>query len=109
MPQVSPKALYYFLCVILEPLQSSTTIASVFVMITHIHTCTLCCSRSVFFESVTWDETEVGFEEVPGGEQYANRSVLSYHFYKPPQVSVCMCNVHTSVIAASGTEHVYVY
>ena len=41
---------------------------------------------SFFFESVTWDETGVGFEKVPGGSDYANRSVLSYHFYIPPMV-----------------------
>lgn len=43
--------------------------------------------HNVFFESVTWDELEVGFEQVPGGSDYANRSVLSYHFYIPPQVN----------------------
>lgn len=42
---------------------------------------------SFFFESTTWDETNVGFEKVPGGETYANRSVISYHFYIPPLVS----------------------
>lgn len=41
---------------------------------------------SVYFESVTWDELTVGFEQPPGGFDYANRSVLSYHFYIPPQV-----------------------
>lgn len=41
---------------------------------------------SVYFESVTWDELTVGFENPPGGFDYANRSVLSYHFYIPPQV-----------------------
>ena len=41
---------------------------------------------SFFFESVTWDETEVGFEKVPGGDAYANRSVISFHFYDPPEV-----------------------
>ncbi|KAL5463688.1 hypothetical protein EMCRGX_G032612 [Ephydatia muelleri] len=43
--------------------------------------------HNVFFESVTWDELNVGFEQVPGGPDYANRSVLSYHFYIPPCVS----------------------
>jgi len=42
---------------------------------------------SVYFESVTWDDLSDGFETVPGGETYRNRSVLSYHFYEPPQVT----------------------
>ena len=42
---------------------------------------------SVYFESVTWADLSVGFETVPGGETYRNRSVLSYHFYEPPQVT----------------------
>ncbi len=41
--------------------------------------------HSVFFTSVTWDEDEVGFTQVPGGEQYQNKTVLAWHFYKPPQ------------------------
>ena len=40
----------------------------------------------MYFESVTWADLSVGFETVPGGEAYRNRSVLSYHFYEPPQV-----------------------
>jgi endoglycosylceramidase len=43
--------------------------------------------HSVYFESVTWDELTVGFAEPPGGFEYSNRSVLSYHFYTPPQIS----------------------
>ena len=38
----------------------------------------------IFFEGVTWDDFGVGFQSVPGGQQYQNRSVLSYHFYTPP-------------------------
>ena len=38
----------------------------------------------IFFEPVTWDDFAVGFEEVPGGDAYQNRSVLSYHYYIPP-------------------------
>ena len=52
--------------------------------------CIMCiiwqCVCSVYFESVTWDELTVGFAEPPGGFDYSNRSVLSYHFYIPPQV-----------------------
>lgn len=35
----------------------------------------------IFFEPVTWDDFGVGFESVPGGADYQNRSVLSYHYY----------------------------
>lgn len=41
---------------------------------------------SVYFEPVTWADLSVGFETVPGGDAYRNRSVLGYHFYEPPQV-----------------------
>lgn len=40
----------------------------------------------IFFAGVTWDNTfPVGFEHAPGGAEYADRSVLAYHFYVPPQ------------------------
>jgi len=42
----------------------------------------------IFFEPVTWDDLKVGFETVPGGDEYKNRSVLSYHIYMPPDISV---------------------
>jgi endoglycosylceramidase len=38
----------------------------------------------IFFEPVTWDDFGVGFKKVPGGDSYQNRSVLSYHYYVPP-------------------------
>eukprot|EP00026_Physarum_polycephalum_P007748 Phypoly_transcript_07814.p1 GENE.Phypoly_transcript_07814~~Phypoly_transcript_07814.p1 ORF type:complete len:482 (+),score=58.45 Phypoly_transcript_07814:61-1506(+) len=41
----------------------------------------------IFFEPVTWDDLGVGFENVPGGDAYKNRSVLSYHIYMPPDIS----------------------
>ena len=41
----------------------------------------------IFFEPVTWDDFGVGFENVPGGADYRNRSVLSYHYYVPPDFS----------------------
>ena len=41
-------------------------------------------THCIFFEGVTWDDFGVGFQGVPGGEEYQNRSVLSYHFYTPP-------------------------
>ena len=40
----------------------------------------------IMFESVTWADLGTGFTEVPGGELYQNRSVLSYHFYIPPDL-----------------------
>ena len=40
--------------------------------------------HSIFFEGVTWDFFAAGFTKVPGGETYRNRSVLSYHYYEPP-------------------------
>ena len=49
---------------------------------------------SIYFESVTWDEITSGFEHVPGGDDYRNRSVLSYHFYRPPNVSKFGIYVH---------------
>ena len=48
---------------------------------------------SVFFESVTWDEWTVGFHTVPSGSGNEHRSVLSYHFYSPPDVSLLLLNV----------------
>jgi hypothetical protein len=46
------------------------------------------CVCSVYFEPVTWDEWTVGFDTVPGGTSNSHRSVLSYHYYVPPDVSV---------------------
>ncbi|KAJ3313068.1 hypothetical protein HDU76_002727 [Blyttiomyces sp. JEL0837] len=37
----------------------------------------------IFFESVTWDNFAVGFRHPPGGNQYANKTVLSFHHYNP--------------------------
>ena len=41
-------------------------------------------SHNIFFEGVTWDFFAAGFKEVPGGAEFQNRSVLSYHYYEPP-------------------------
>ena len=43
--------------------------------------------HAIFFEGVTWDYFAAGFSEVPGGETYQNRSVLSYQYYEPPDFS----------------------
>ena len=40
----------------------------------------------IMFESVTWADLGTGFKEVPGGDEYQNRSVLSYHYYFPPDM-----------------------
>ena len=42
----------------------------------------------IFFEGVTWDDFGVGFRNVPGGELYRDRSVLSYHYYSPPSLGL---------------------
>ena len=42
----------------------------------------------IFFEGVTWDDFGVGFQGVPGGKLYRNRSVLSYHYYRPPSIGL---------------------
>jgi len=41
----------------------------------------------VFFAGVTWDDAGPGFTAPPGGEEYADRSVLAFHYYEPPQMS----------------------
>ncbi len=46
----------------------------------------------VFFPGVVFDRAGPGFSAAPGGDEYANRSVLAYHFYVPPQVvPSCTC------------------
>lgn len=42
----------------------------------------------IFFAGVTWDDLGSGFTAAPGGAEYANRSVLAFHYYDPPQRSV---------------------
>ncbi|KAI6652273.1 endoglycoceramidase-like [Oopsacas minuta] len=39
----------------------------------------------VFFETITWDLECSGIEHVPGYAVNANKTVLSYHYYVPPQ------------------------
>ena len=42
----------------------------------------------IFFEPVTWqDFFPNGFVSAPGGSQFANRSVYSFHYYRPPNLS----------------------
>ena len=42
----------------------------------------------LFFAGIIWDNYGAGFTAPPGGPAYANRSVLTYHYYDPPQTSV---------------------
>lgn len=44
--------------------------------------------HAIFFEPVTWDDFGSGFTTVPGGASWQNKSVLSYHFYVPPDFSI---------------------
>ena len=61
----------------------------------------MCCSSSQGFPAptmvsnpnlqpqplqVTWGDYGSGFTAAPGGEAYANRTVMTYHFYEPPQM-----------------------
>ena len=41
----------------------------------------------VFFAGVTWGDLGAGFSAAPGGSAHANKSVLAYHYYPPPQDS----------------------
>lgn len=41
--------------------------------------------RLIFFAGTTWDDLGAGFQAAPGGPEFANRSVLAYHYYEPPQ------------------------
>lgn len=43
--------------------------------------------RILFMESITFEDIRCGFSTVPGGAQFQNRTVLSYHFYQPPNVN----------------------
>jgi len=51
----------------------------------------------VLFEPVTWADYGCGFDSVPGGLAYQNRSALSYHFYIPPNV-----NIYDTMILREG-------
>jgi endoglycosylceramidase len=44
----------------------------------------------LFFAGVTWGDLGAGFTAAPGGDEYASRSVLAYHYYEPPQKSVTL-------------------
>lgn len=42
--------------------------------------------RILFLETVTFEDVRCGFSTVPGGSQFQNRTVLSYHYYQPPNL-----------------------
>ena len=44
----------------------------------------------IFFAGVTWGDLGAGFTAAPGGQEYSNRSVLAYHYYRPPQKYVSL-------------------
>jgi endoglycosylceramidase len=39
----------------------------------------------LFIAGMTWGDFGSGFTAAPGGAAYSNRTVLTYHFYEPPQ------------------------
>lgn len=41
----------------------------------------------LFIETVTFEDVRCGFSTVPGGVDFKNRTVLSYHYYRPPNLS----------------------
>jgi hypothetical protein len=53
-----------------------------YLAITHLNLFCWCVA------GVTWDDLGVGFNSTPGGQQWANKSVLAYHYYIPPQLSL---------------------
>jgi endoglycosylceramidase len=38
----------------------------------------------LFIAGVTWGDLGSGFSAAPGGAAYANRTVMTYHYYQPP-------------------------
>ncbi|KAL2634602.1 hypothetical protein R1flu_006081 [Riccia fluitans] len=44
--------------------------------------------KLLFFETITFDNFRCGLRDVPGGPQWKNMTVLSYHYYTPPNFSV---------------------
>ncbi|KAG6551438.1 hypothetical protein Mapa_007084 [Marchantia paleacea] len=44
--------------------------------------------KLLFFETITFDNFWCGLKTVPGGQQWQNKTVLSYHYYTPPNFSV---------------------
>ena len=41
----------------------------------------------LFIAGITWGDRGSGFTAAPGGAAYANRTVVTYHYYIPPQTS----------------------
>lgn len=54
----------------------------------------------ILFAGVTWDDAGVGFEHVPGGDAWRNKSILAYHFYIPPQIDL----PHTMQVRAADMK-----
>jgi len=50
----------------------------------------------LFIAGVTWGDLGSGFTAAPGGSSYSNRTVMTYHYYKPPQFTAAeQVNSHT--------------
>jgi len=54
----------------------------------------------LFVPGVTWGDLGAGFTAAPGGAAYANRTVISYHYYQPPQVGRAQMQVETHAYTA---------
>lgn len=56
-------------------------------------------NKLLFIEPVTWTSITTGFTTIPGGHEYANRTVLNLHYYKPPLFSFryLMENMHHEI------------
>jgi endoglycosylceramidase len=44
--------------------------------------------KLIFFEPTTWSDFGSGFTQTPGGPEFQNRTVLAYHHYIPPDLSL---------------------
>ena len=65
----------------------------------------------LFVAGLTWGNFGSGFSEAPGGAQYRNRTVVTYHFYDPPnnfgakqQVAAHVAEARRLGVAAMMTE-----
>jgi|ERR1712216_272475 len=58
----------------------------------------------LFIAGVTWGDLGTGFSAAPGGKDYNNRTVLTYHFYEPPQFTAAeQVSSHTFGARRLGT------
>ena len=58
----------------------------------------------LFIAGVTWGDLGSGFSAAPGGPEYGNRTVVTYHFYQPPQgTSTDQVSHHAAEAVRLGT------